>query len=653
MGSKLTIWKPEVRQLGRLGVAGALGRSERPSFVFRVSVETYGRTRSVAETSAHFVLSTSQTRTDKAGQVEPQVNRFGRLVLKGRTGYLSGKRIPLPSNGREKPDPDPGHVRDWIAALQLFINNVPIISIGGSDNFLPGLLNRIPKVSADTKIQLSESGGLHVVGARRWRWLLEWIGSLFAGFAAFNIVAMKYSLSLANADVLLGPVMSTQRLTFFYWGQDRLANVIPLLAFPVRDFSANFYVQESLMALGFFGLLGIVLGLELCRTGLLFRPMAFVLTLLVITLATMPLFGRIFSLVFTFEQIYAFSYFLLFMGVLLEYRLETNFQFRMVGAALVITSIIINPSLVLFIFVAGGLAIWEHRWKMALALVGLFSLGALLSVEASRRYGVKPGHTDDYNSFSFTRSLHNLKHVIHNLYDSVGAPQVMLILSVAILFLTLFRQDMDVRVWRLIGLMSAYSAGWIVLFSGSRWVEMNSLHFRYFFPIYLLMASLIYGGFGLAIHRLLGSARPEYFRLVVCIGWGAALLIASFSLPGIPKPLEVDAVRNIVPQISAGQSSRVDFVIGPYWTTWPAVFGLASVDMQVWGLAPRGETVLAEIRQHVTEASSSGRELKALCLEPERSMCASTLSWFLGGRWAVKVAAGTEKSVVVAIRQAP
>ncbi len=42
-----------------------------------------------------------------------------------------------------------------------------------------------------------------------------------------------------NADVILNSVMSLQNITPFYWGQNRLLNVVPLLAWPIRDPALN------------------------------------------------------------------------------------------------------------------------------------------------------------------------------------------------------------------------------------------------------------------------------------------------------------------------------------------------------------------------------------------------------------------------------
>lgn len=56
------------------------------------------------------------------------------------------------------------------------------------------------------------------------------------------LTVIHYSPSHLNADVLLNSVMSIQNITLFYWGQNRLANILPLLTSFIKDPSINLYV---------------------------------------------------------------------------------------------------------------------------------------------------------------------------------------------------------------------------------------------------------------------------------------------------------------------------------------------------------------------------------------------------------------------------
>ena len=53
-----------------------------------------------------------------------------------------------------------------------------------------------------------------------------------------------------HADSLLTVLISTQRWTPFFWGQDRFGMLVPLVAMPIRDPLANLLVQGWLMTMG-------------------------------------------------------------------------------------------------------------------------------------------------------------------------------------------------------------------------------------------------------------------------------------------------------------------------------------------------------------------------------------------------------------------
>ena len=53
---------------------------------------------------------------------------------------------------------------------------------------------------------------------------------------------------LQHADSLLTVLISTQRWTPFFWGQDRFGMLVPLLAMPLRHPLANLLAQGWLMS---------------------------------------------------------------------------------------------------------------------------------------------------------------------------------------------------------------------------------------------------------------------------------------------------------------------------------------------------------------------------------------------------------------------
>ena len=44
------------------------------------------------------------------------------------------------------------------------------------------------------------------------------------------LTVVKYSPEYLNADILINSVMSLQNVTLYYWGQNRLISILPLVA---------------------------------------------------------------------------------------------------------------------------------------------------------------------------------------------------------------------------------------------------------------------------------------------------------------------------------------------------------------------------------------------------------------------------------------
>ena len=72
-------------------------------------------------------------------------------------------------------------------------------------------------------------------------------GLLLLALAALSV--NRLAPAHLNADVLLQSVMSLQRVTLFYWGQNRLMNFLPLLLQGIRDPQLNLYALLGLAAL--------------------------------------------------------------------------------------------------------------------------------------------------------------------------------------------------------------------------------------------------------------------------------------------------------------------------------------------------------------------------------------------------------------------
>ena len=129
--------------------------------------------------------------------------------------------------------------------------------------------------------------GEHVVpDPERW-WLVP------LAFVALIATAMAWCLRLVRSDAILWSIMSTQRLTFFYWEQTRLLNLVPAIAAPIQDIRWNFYVQSAIMSGSFFGLIILVVAIQAQGNGESFPSITKIVLVTTVTgLLSMVIWGR-------------------------------------------------------------------------------------------------------------------------------------------------------------------------------------------------------------------------------------------------------------------------------------------------------------------------------------------------------------------------
>jgi hypothetical protein len=78
----------------------------------------------------------------------------------------------------------------------------------------------------------------------------------FSLLLLFSLLATnRFAPSAVNADRVLVSIMSLQRVTLFYWGQDRFANFIPFALSLITKPHLNLFLQFLFFSLAFFSLL--------------------------------------------------------------------------------------------------------------------------------------------------------------------------------------------------------------------------------------------------------------------------------------------------------------------------------------------------------------------------------------------------------------
>ena len=73
--------------------------------------------------------------------------------------------------------------------------------------------------------------------------------------AVSTLTVIRYAPPYLNADTILNGVMSLQNVTLYFWGQNRLLNLLPFAAMWVGDAGLNLGLQIGIASASLFGLL--------------------------------------------------------------------------------------------------------------------------------------------------------------------------------------------------------------------------------------------------------------------------------------------------------------------------------------------------------------------------------------------------------------
>lgn len=467
-------------------------------------------------------------------------------------------------------------------------------------------------------------------------------GSTAAASIAVAVAALAIGLRFSNADTLLGPIMSTNQLTFYYWGQNRLANLIPAIAWVVQDPAANFYLQVVLIACCTSGLL-VFLAITHLRALRVDNLAALPVIVLVAGAMTIAVYGRFTTYVLVVEQHYAVAFLMTLAGG--AAIASTRASLRVGGFLLVIGAIILNPSVVLITPVVAAAIVSLRRRRSAALLGAAAVVGTLLSVAASSTLGVPVGEPGTYSDFSIGRSFANLDEVILHIRQAIHIDRALVVLALGLVAVVVRRRSLPR--WHHVTTLGAlvFVVSWVVLFSGSRWVEINLLHFRYFFPLMLLIHYCATAAVAVVVTTVprplwLTSQRATLGAGIISIA--ATAVAATF----VPRIDELDAVRATAEAADSAAAGDIALIAGSYWMVWPVVFNLQADGRTSFGLAERGEVMRDELMRYVRNRVESDLPLRVLCVDVGVTTCLSRLDDVSRQQWRLLGAASTEPLVL-------
>ncbi len=438
-----------------------------------------------------------------------------------------------------------------------------------------------------------------------------------------------------DADTVLQSVMSMQKVTLFYWGQDRYANFLPFLYSWVPSPRANLLAIYFTSGIAFFLLLELISDLLAKLSGkkiATFRLFCF----LVLSLMSLLVLNKKGIYIFAYAaQPYSMSFLLMGWSWLLVCHNRIDSLKMIVVFLLMLVAVGINPSIMLITWATLVICLFYIRnWKvfiLPILATGLFFFWQYLSS------GVNAPH-EDYSKFSQTAVLFNsLKATLNNFsQETERLPAMFALLGLSIVFFIVFikKHIIPKQAQLLIVLLTLFALFWWCLFSMSDWATRNNFHFRYFFPSILIALVLISMSISYALLSMpMQLHTPCAVVLLVLLCAMAVRPImpmkywhSSGGFDGVGKYMDLKQAR---------------ILAGGYWQVWPALFRIQSITQhkhtdgypRLYGAAGRGSVNRAEMDSLIIREQKQGKVSMAVCIGAEPEQCVNELVANTSFKW--------------------
>lgn len=458
--------------------------------------------------------------------------------------------------------------------------------------------------------------------------------------AAATIVGLRYEIG-QSSDGLLQSLISLQHLSFFFWGQDRFANLVPWLASGVHDPAANAAFQLA-VRIGFGVAAPLLFCAPLVRAGDRFGAGRVTLLATALALAFMP--QRFVFEWFIEASPYGTSFALSGFALLLFSAAAGRGRWggiglRVGGLLLVFAAYAVNASLVM---VAAPMFLLLVLLRSAVAMEFLIA-----SVVSGLGVALAAATTDvAHTQMRFGETIVGLMHYLQSLMGKtgifLGAMLGMFVVAAVVSASSRDRSTVGSN-RAFIGYGIVLLVTFVIVFvavSLSSWVVANLLHPRYLVPLFCLMAALGSISIDHLVDRFAGSSAVRgKVMLGLCV-----LVLGCAGLRGLaPVPRENGIVSGVVRPLAteiAGivTTSRLDAIAGDYWVVWPSVFvaeerafRLQRPVGQVFGVTYRSEAR----RQALADRLQDQGRLRILCVDIGDATCLEETSTMIGEKLSI------------------
>ena len=434
-----------------------------------------------------------------------------------------------------------------------------------------------------------------------------------------TLTATAYAPEHLNADMLLNSIMSLQRVTLFYWGQNRLLNVLPFLASVITDPLFNLWFVIFFPVTVFFLLLQMMVAWaarSLCVDaatgvqGLIILSSAVLLLLRPVAVAEMAI-GHL---------EYSLSALLVMLVLWLAWSGAVSGRGRgLLIGALLFLALGVNPAALLALgFAVLGRLLYRRVFSLADAgLLGFATALFIFWMMVSRLVA-----STSYAGLSWQLLPDGLAAVFPALLQLLDAPYLPLLalLLPALLLIRPGQPGEGSAIERMTVLAAAaFALSWTLLFCANRWVALNDFHWRYF--IYPLFAVLLVTAF-----RLVAMLR----QIPVHAGWMAAVLLALSAGLKVYQPLRPVTDFSLMQQVQRVEPQPWGLYAGDYWLVWPAVWRDLMLGRPAYGLAYRGDANREAAGAHISREIDTAGGFSVLCLNAQAGDCLSWVGTFSG-----------------------
>ena len=439
-----------------------------------------------------------------------------------------------------------------------------------------------------------------------------------------SITVFGYAPEHLNADILMNSVMSVQHLTLFYWGQNRLLNVLPFLVSFISDPASNLYSVLFVSSIVYYASIFAVSKSIVRVLGCPASDAA--LHFVFLSSFSVLVFKRVFHAEMAIGHIeYSLAFFLVSGANYLEWFSNIDLWIRRaLSMILIFVAMGVNPS-ILALNLIFLLIVFLYNRKVdshAVALIGF----SICSFVAWSLIAKSFGPVESYSQFNPMMISEGFGIVMGQFIGAIRWGVVfaflclLLVWRIRILITegSLKRRSFGLEEYIVFGAL-LFSLIWVVLFSASKWVLMNQFLLRYF--IFAVYACLVVAGLG-----IMAFLRRESLLIRSTI---VSLFAISSVVVAYRKPvelLEYGMFKNIK---RFGVESK-GLYAGDYWVVWPAVYKDLIMGKVAYGLAARGEENRNRVNEYVQNEVNRNGFFRVCCLNDSPEACAKQVRNMIG-----------------------